>query len=662
MSSCLRGFFVVCVSCVVSFQAFAGGAAAIPASDFARPAQITLPSLSPDGQYIAASVRDKVDADDGSKYTVGVFHVPDMKPVGRMMLQPSTIPLQIIWTSNTRLIILTAKEVGWLEGPAKIADLISVNADGSNQHSMFGWGTRNGRGLPFGRGGFSGLPPTPNGHFYWTSSTNNDNISAKGTASVIRIHGPSDMVSDVFDVDSETGDAKLIGTFSKPGMQFVIHDDTARIAYGVDDHDHRMVFIRDNADQPWRQIDGTSAVPLRISEDGTHAYWLYGPNGAPDALAYANLDLSNLKILASDNFGGIGAQDVSWTPYPQKPFAATVETGRPKTIYVDDDNWATIHKALSEQYPDYAIKFAGMSGDGTRVLVYAYSDKDPGFYALFTLTPVSLTPLFRVLPWIDPHQMASRQPIRFKTRDGLDLDGYLTMPAKGKNLPLVILPHGGPIDIRDKWNYDAWPQFLANLGYAVLQVNYRGSAGRGKGFRLAGYRQFGTGIQQDLIDAVHWAVDQGYADKNRVCTFGASFGGYSALMLPIRSPGTFKCAIDYAGVSDFTIIRDDPEQQHSDYAHNVFNEQIGLDDQTIKAISPLYHLDDFNVPVLIVHGEKDPRVPVKNAEVLRDALEKSGKPYEWLVKPKELHGFYSEADNTDFLQQMQAFLAKYLGN
>jgi dipeptidyl aminopeptidase/acylaminoacyl peptidase len=133
-------------------------------------------------------------------------------------------------------------------------------------------------------------------------------------------------------------------------------------------------------------------------------------------------------------------------------------------------------------------------------------------------------------------------------------------------------------------------------------------------------------------------------------------------MLPIRSPGTFKCAIDFAGVSDFAIIRDDPEQQHSDYAHNVFNEQIGLDDQTIKAISPLYHLDDFNVPVLIVHGEKDPRVPVKNAEVLRDALEKSGKPYEWLVKPKELHGFYSEADNTDFLQHTQAFLAKYLGN
>lgn len=662
MYSCLRGFFIACVFFLASFQAFGGDSLVIPASDFARPPQITLPSLSPDGQYIAASVRDKVDADDGSKYMVGVFHVPDMKPVGRLMLQPSTVPLQIVWTNNKRLIILTAREVGWLEGPAEIADLISVDADGSHQHSMFGWGTRNGRGLPFGRGSFSGLPPAPNGHFYWTSNTHNGNDSADGAATVLRVHEPSDMISDVYDVDSETGDAKLIGTISKPNMQFVIHDGVARIAYGVDDHDRRMVFIRDSADQPWRQINGTAARPLKISEDGTHAYWLYATNGAPDALAYANLDLSNLKILASDDFGSIDAGDIGWTPYPQKPFAATIKTGRPKTIYVDDDNWATIHKALSEQYPDYAITFAGISQDGNRVLVHAYSDKDPGFYALFTLAPVSLTPLFRVLPWIDPQKMATRQPIRFKTRDGLDLDGYLTMPANGKNLPLVLLPHGGPIGIRDGWGYDMWSQFLANLGYAVLQVNYRGSGGRGNGFELAGYHQFGTGMQQDLIDAVHWAVDQSYADKNRVCVFGASFGGYSALMLPIRSPGTFKCAIDFAGVSDFTIIRDDPEQQHSDYAHNVFSQQIGLDDPTIKAISPLYHLDDFNVPVLIVHGEKDPRVPIKNAEVLRDALKKSGKPYEWLIKPKELHGFYSEADNTDFLQHMQAFLAKYLGN
>jgi dipeptidyl aminopeptidase/acylaminoacyl peptidase len=196
----------------------------------------------------------------------------------------------------------------------------------------------------------------------------------------------------------------------------------------------------------------------------------------------------------------------------------------------------------------------------------------------------------------------------------------------------------------------------------VLQVNYRGSSGRGYTFMKAGYKQFGTGIQQDLIDGVKWAIAQGYADKNHVCVFGASFGGYSALMAPIRAPEMFKCAVDFAGISDYRILRDDEELEYADNLnHFVFAQQIGEDDATLKAISPLYHLDAFNVPVLIVHGEKDPRVPVKNAEVLRDALQKSGKPYEWLVKPKELHGFYSEDNNTELLEHLQAFLDKYIG-
>ncbi|GAB2580991.1 S9 family peptidase [Dyella jejuensis] len=621
----------------------------IPVADFARHSLYGVPSMSPNGEYLAVSVHDEADAAEDDKYEVGVFHLPDMKPVSRMDMPRKTMPAQIAWVSNTRLIVIPALQLGWLDEPQRTGDFFTVDYDGRNQRSMNNLlRAAQAHGLPIGPGVFSGLPPRPNGHFYWTIHSN-----------------PSDKVSegrsDLYDVDAQTGIAASLGGINDDGMQLFAHDDLARIAYGIDDQNKEVLFERDSKDQPWRKLDvhARSMIPLQISDDGTRVYWQYSVDGGPYALAESNFDLSGLKILASDSFGSVG--EVMWTPYPRKPFAVTIDTGHPKTIYLDDDTSATIHKALSEQFPGLLLRFAAMSDDGTRVLVQADSDRDPGLYALFTLNPVSFTPLFKMAPWIDPARMAPRTPIRFANTEGTILDGYLTLPSSAGKLPLVLIPHGGPIGLRDRWDYDAWAQFLASRGYAVLQVNYRGSSGRGPAFQLAGYRQFGTGIQQDLLDGVRWAVAQGYADKDRVCIFGASFGGYSALMAPIRAPGMFKCAIDFAGISDFAIEQDKSDIEHTERGRNYLHQALGMDTTQIKAISPLYHLDQFNVPVLIVHGEEDPRVPLKNATKLRDALQKSGKPYEWLVKPKELHGFYSETDNTDFLQHLQTFLGKYLG-
>lgn len=617
----------------------------IPPTDFARRSPYGTPGMSPNGEYLALSVHGAAESD---KYEIGVFHLPDMKPVSRLDMPDQTVPLKIIWTSNTRLIVIPAKQVGWLDEPLRTGDLIAADYDGSHQQSMYGWRARHAHGLPWAPGFFSGLPPKANGHFYWTVTTNNSDKASEGR-------------SEIFDVDAETGSAVSMGSINDDGMQFVVYDGVARIAYGVDDQNKPLLFERDSKDQPWRKLtlSARTAIPLRISADGNQVYWRYSVDGGPDTLAVSNFNFSGLKILASDSFGSV--EEVFWTPYPQKPFAVMIDTGHPHAIYVDDDDTATIHKALSQQFPDLLVRFAAVSEDGTRVLVKADSDKDPGLYALFTLNPVTFTPLFKEAPWIDPARMATRLPIRFTASSGQTLDGYLTLPAQGSKLPLVLLPHGGPIGIRDGWDYDAWAQFLASRGYAVLQVNYRGSAGRGNNFLMSGYKQFGTGIQQDLLDGVHWAIEQGYADKDKVCIFGGSFGGYSALMAPIRAPGTFKCAVDFAGISDYNIELDKSDTQRTERGRSYLTQAVGADNATIEAISPIYHLDQFNVPVLIVHGEKDPRVPLKNATELRAALDKAGKPYEWLVKPKELHGFYSDADNIDFLQHLQDFLAKYLG-
>ena len=635
----LRLFTAVCVCALLNAYAWAGGKTTIPASDFARPSQLTLPSLSPTGEYLAAAVRDNVDSDEKNSYSIAVFHLPDMKPTSKLNVPGALVPRALTWASKTRLVVGFSQQTGRFEQPLPIASILAVEYDGSQQKML----TSSAESTC---GVIEGRPDKPNGHFY---------CSMGGKL--------RDGVSYIFDVDSSTGRRELLASIpTYSGLRFVLHDGVPLIAYGMDENSHSVIFARDNANQPWKQLDITRhIVPLRFSADGSQLYCLYSASGGPYALAVSDPGMTNFRVLASDSFGDIDANGIGWTPYPQKPFAVTVQTGRPHVTYIDDDNWATVHKALSEQYPGYAINFGGISDDGTRILIQAYSDRDPGFLALFTLSPVSLTPLYRFLPWIQPAQMASRKPIRFKTTTGIELDGYITMPADAKNLPMVLLPHGGPFSLRDSWAFDPWAQFLANRGYAVLQVNYRGSGGRGPAFDDSGTYQISTGMQQDLIDGVHWAIEEGYADKNRICIFGASFGGYSALMAPIRAPGIFKCSIDFAGVSDYAIEFDKSDTSKGVSGRNYFKERIGTGDANIKAISPIYHLDQFNVPVLIVHGEKDERVPIKNAKELRDALDKAGKPYEWLVKPKEGHGFYSEANNTEFLQRMEQFLNKYIG-
>jgi dipeptidyl aminopeptidase/acylaminoacyl peptidase len=261
--------------------------------------------------------------------------------------------------------------------------------------------------------------------------------------------------------------------------------------------------------------------------------------------------------------------------------------------------------------------------------------------------------------------LAAREPIRYKNSAGMELDGYISFPVgvPHKNLPLILLPHGGPIGPRDSWAYASDAEqlagFLANRGYAVLQVNYRGSGGRGENFQRLGWRQYGTGIQDDLIDAVHWAIAKGYVNPDRICVFGASFGGYSSLMQPIVAPKLYKCAIDYAGVSDWRI-----EMDRSVYSHmgegTAYSLMVGSRADA-KAISPLFMLDRFNVPVLIMQGGADNIVPPQNAERLRDKLEAMHKPYEWLWFGNEYHGFQTEPHLLAMFNKVQAFLARYIG-
>ena len=308
------------------------------------------------------------------------------------------------------------------------------------------------------------------------------------------------------------------------------------------------------------------------------------------------------------------------------------------------------------------VHFIDFSDNGNLLLFAVNSDRDPGTYYLFNKSTGKADMLFTAMSDIEPDDMAARKPFSFKSRDGITLHGYVTLPTtqSGGKPPFVLLPHGGPMS-SDSWYFERDAQFLASRGYAVIQVNFRGSNGRGTLFENAGYRQWGGKIMDDLVDTVHWLSKDGQIDPARGCVYGISFGGYSALMLAAREPAMFKCAIGYAGVYDLKRIYDEDGTITRKSSYNYWVNAIGKDNEELARYSPSTQAAKITIPVLLIHGGKDKTAPPIQAEVMRDALVKAGRPPEWLYAPNEGHGFYDTKNVTEVYQKMEAFLEKNIG-
>ena len=625
------------------------------AEDFARHGTLGQPELSPDGEHVAVSVREQKG--DKNSYQLAILHLPDLKAVSRLDMAPNTIPADIAWVSNTRVVIGLADETGGLEQPSATGEIVSVDVDGKTKRTLVAMTVRGGSSIkqqlnqvPQGFASIEGLPPKRDGSFYMS----------------LQPYGEADR-SRIYRVDAIKGTSEEIGAIGASGMSFVVHDGLARYAFGSNEKLENIVYYRTGKDSEWVKLSaekiGESFTPLRMTDDGKKVYAFSSLSGGPDEFVLCDPDGSNREVLASNP--RVSISNVIWTPEPRKPIGVVVMDGRPSIQWLDPkDPYAKILKALNEQFPDHFVSAPSMSQDGSKLLIAAASDKDEGTFALLDKASMNLRPLYQAQPWIKTESLGERRPFRFKASSGTELMGFLTLPPArdAKNLPLVLLPHGGPIGVDDSWFYDGDSQFLATRGYAVLQINYRGSGGRGDKFEKSGYRQMGTGMQQDMIDAVHWAIEQGYVDKSRVCVYGGSYGGYSSLMQPIRAPELYKCAIDYAGVSDLRVETERSDTRRSRAGRYFLEQAWGSKDEAyVKANSPIDLVDKFNVPVFIVHGEDDPRVPIQNAKQWRTALEKANKPFEWLVRPHEGHGFFSEKNNIDRYKMTEAFLAKYIG-
>lgn len=327
---------------------------------------------------------------------------------------------------------------------------------------------------------------------------------------------------------------------------------------------------------------------------------------------------------------------------------------------------ASLQAKLENTFKGDDCRIVSSSADETVRLVLVSSDRDPGTYYILDLKHPSLAPFKRVRPDLDPAQMRPMQPITLPARDGLVLHGYLTLPAgaEGRRVPLIIHPHGGPFGVRDHWGFDREVQFLASRGYAVLQVNYRGSGGYGREFLDKGRYQWGRAMQDDLTDAVHWAVAQGIADPGQVAIYGASYGGYAALAGVTLTPELYCCAVNYVGPSDMTItfkdLGDDAYLRDRDFSYQ--REWVGPTKAYLEETSPVNLVEKIRVPTLHAYGENDPRVKFDHWRLLEAQLKKYHKPYVAIVEENQGHGFRNESASIRFYKAMETFLAENLAN
>jgi dipeptidyl aminopeptidase/acylaminoacyl peptidase len=302
-----------------------------------------------------------------------------------------------------------------------------------------------------------------------------------------------------------------------------------------------------------------------------------------------------------------------------------------------------------------------------RALVAAHSDISPvTFYLLDTEKP-ELQKFASSRPWIKPSAMSERKFVRYKARDGLEIPAYLTIPRQtsGKNLPLVVEIHGGPWIAKQSWGFDEHAQFFASRGYAVLQPDFRGTKGYGRRHYEASFGQWGFSMQDDITDGVEWLVSRGIADRNRICLFGGSYGGYATLWGLMKTPDLYRCGVAYIALTDialyFSFNRWDMGRAiWSEYGARTLIGDPDRDREKFRSVSPAYHAERLKAPVLLAYGGVDQRVPLANGWAIRKALDRHSKKYEWIVYDDEGHGFQDEKNRFDFYRRVEAFLKQHL--
>jgi dipeptidyl aminopeptidase/acylaminoacyl peptidase len=627
----------------------------VPLDDFIKHAEYSGAKISPNGKYLAMTVQEQ------EQYLLVVLDIAEMKIVNTVKLPEEKSVLQFEWSGPERLVFNASRNFGSYARPFATGEWFAVNADGSKGVPLIAYDTGSSR------------IETSRQVSYQDQYSLLSVLPKDGKQILMTVS--STAATSVVALDTESGQRRLVTRIAQPGCEFALDAAYAPVlavcadlGEGRDSYEeaHTKLY-RVDPEGHWQLLGGSRANGQRLTIVGTAAdgrvYGLSDDLAHPAAFGYVDPTTGGFTKVFQDAAAEpdhfIRASD------GRTILAVITAAGTPHVEMVDGSSPDTaLYASLANSFPGQLVDLTSATQDGRRIIVSVRSDRNPGELYLFDRDTGKARFLIKGRMQIDPKRMASVKAFELKSRDGMTLHGYLTIPngSDGKNLPMIVNPHGGPTGPRDEWGFNSETQLLASRGYLVLQVNYRGSGGYGQAFRDASYGQWAQGIMNDIIDATHWAIDRGYADKERVCIYGGSFGGYASLMAPAREPGLYKCAFGYVGLYDAQIQFKKSDTSKTDAGRRYLMRALGATAAEQDAMSPINHVQDIKLPVYLAAGARDPRCPPEHTEAMYKALSDAGnKPEGLIIQPGEMHGFYKEESNRKLYTEMLDFFDRHIG-
>lgn len=607
----------------------------LPVEAFGKLPFVDDPVLSPDGRRIAA----RLNADGTS--LLGVIDLSQPRNPPTLIPTGENEILWSRWAGNNRLLIGFLREVDTVYAYGHISQLMLYDLAKKDMRVL---------SLP-GQGG---------------EGDDVIHVADDGTFILVSVARNLESYPDVFRVDLDTGKwTKVVAQI--PFISEWVADADGQVVAGSGVEYRKVKWLyRARPDEEFQTVaridldeERGEFTDVTVRRRGQGAYVLAdGPTGRK---ALYELDLKTFTV--GKLVFGHPTADVTGAmlnPEGSAIAAATYTDDRPRVEWLDD-RMKPVQAEIDVALPNRVNIIHGSSTDRTKFLVFTGTASDPGYFYYYDHETGVLSRIGVRYEALKGAVLAPMQTVSYRSRDGLTIPAYLTLPVGRlpKGLPLVVMPHGGPF-ARDHWGFDAEVQFLANRGYAVLQPNYRGSTGYGREYMAKGFGQFGTGIINDINDGVQWLVADGTVDRSRVCIMGGSFGGYAAIWGTMTAPDIYRCAISFAGVTDLEDLMKHDRTYLYPVGYQWWRRKIEGDSQAnFKEISPTDQADRLIRPLLLVHGEEDRRVPVEQAAKLARILDRKDKTYRFLRMKDVRHGFSKDSEHIEYLQAVDDFLARY---
>ncbi|MGO4260114.1 alpha/beta hydrolase family protein [Lysobacter sp. TAB13] len=630
----------------------AAASAALDIDSFAKGDTFSDIKLSPTGEFFAASVPMNDET------ALVIFTRENMKRTGVFRVGRHNHVDDFWWVSPTRVLISMAQKLGSRDEPIGTGEIFAINANGTGADVLVGYRVQ-------GRGAGTRIQPKK---VEDVAAFLVDDLPAEERAVVISVQPfKADAYSRAERLDTFTGQRNLVALSPVRNTRFTTDNaGVVRFARGFGTDNVRKLFYRPGNNTEWTLVSSDAGengmdLPIGFSADDKTAYFQTEHAQGPDSIVAFDIATQTRKEILRDKVAD--PDRIIYRTNSRIPVGVFFADGKPRTVFFEKNSpEARQYKSLEAAFPGDAVRITSQSADGKLSLVEVWNDRSPGDVYLFDNENKHAAHIISRRSWFDPAQMASVKQVELKARDGLALSGLLTTPkgAAGKSMPLVVMPHGGPYGIQDHWQFDDDAQVLAAAGYAVLQVNYRGSGGYGEAFIQAGRREWGGKMQDDVTDATRWAIEQGIADPARICIYGASYGGYAALMGVAREPGLYKCAAGYVGVYDLPLMHTTGDIQKRGSGESYLRDWIGTP-EALDKVSPARLAGKIKVPVFLAAGGEDERAPQVHSERMEKALREAGVPVESLYYKSEGHGFYEEAHKREYYSRLLAFLSRSLG-